>query len=131
MSCGSCLFSTMNMTNVDENTQNPPFLHVKRENTHMHIYRNSLNRHNNGRKYTFSQIGKILRTYPRLDECISFPFVPGSRTGFKRICGHTYYILKSVLLPNEMKKRIDFIFLTIFTIFLCDCVHTGFRMLLL
>ena len=37
----------------------------------------------------FSQIDKILKIYPRLDyEYISFPFVPGSRTGFKRLYGH-------------------------------------------
>ena len=81
MSCGSCLFSTMNMTNVDENTQNPPFLLVKRENTRKtgtKMVENTL----------FSQIDKILKIYPRLDEYISFPFVPGSRTGFKRLCGH-------------------------------------------
>ena len=36
----------------------------------------------------FSQIDKILKIYPRLDEYISFPFVLGSRTGFKRLYGH-------------------------------------------
>ena len=58
-----------------ENTQNPPFLHVKRENTRKtgtKMVENTL----------FSQIDKILKIYPRLDEYISFPFVPGSRTGF-------------------------------------------------
>ena len=64
-----------------KNTQNPPFLHVKRENTRKtgtKMVENTL----------FSQIDKILKIYPRLDEYISFPFVPGSRTGFKRLCGH-------------------------------------------
>ena len=46
MSCGSCLFSTINMTNIDEKHSNPPFLHVKRKNTRK-------NRYKNGRKYTF------------------------------------------------------------------------------
>ena len=58
-----------------KNTQNPPFLHVKRENTRKtgtKMVENTL----------FSQIDKILKIYPRLDEYISFPFVPGSRTGF-------------------------------------------------
>ena len=64
-----------------KNTQNPPFLHVKRENTRKtgtKMVENTL----------FSQIDKILKIYPRLDEYISFPFVPGSRTGFKRLYGH-------------------------------------------
>ena len=30
---GSCVFLTMNMTNIDENTQNPPLFYVKHENT--------------------------------------------------------------------------------------------------
>ena len=50
----------------------------------------------------FSHIVKILEIYPRLDEYISFPFSPDSRTGVKRLCGHilvsskgdqTYYII--------------------------------------
>ena len=52
-----------------KNTQNPPFLHVKRENTRKtgtKMVENTL----------FSQIDKILKIYPRLDEYISFPFVP-------------------------------------------------------
>ena len=64
-----------------ENTQNPPFLHVKRENTRKtgtKMVENTL----------FSQIDKILKIYPRLDEYISFPFVPGSRTGFNPLYGH-------------------------------------------
>ena len=53
----------------------------------------------------FSQIDKILKIYPRLDEYISFPFVPGSRTGFKPLYGHilvsskgdqTYYMCTTV-----------------------------------
>ena len=50
-----------------KNTQNPPFLHVKRENTRKtgtKMVENTL----------FSQIDKILKIYPRLDEYISFPF---------------------------------------------------------
>ena len=77
-----------------KNTQNPPFLHVKRENTRKtgtKMVENTL----------FSQIDKILKIYPRLDEYITFPFVPGSRTGFNPLYGHilvsskgdqTYYI---------------------------------------
>ena len=50
-----------------KNTQNPPFLHVKRENTRKtgtKMVENTL----------FSQIDKILKIDPRLDEYISFPF---------------------------------------------------------
>ena len=64
-----------------ENTKKKPFLHVKRENTRKtgtKIVENTL----------FSQIDNILKIYPRLNEYISFPFVPGSRTGFKRLYGH-------------------------------------------
>ena len=88
-----------------KNTQNPPFLHVKRENTRKtgtKMVENTL----------FSQIDKILKIYPRLDEYISFPFVPGSRTGFKRLYGHilvsskgdqTYYrqFQNNWLVPGE------------------------------
>ena len=78
-----------------KNTQNTPFLHVKRENTRKtgtKMVENTL----------FSQIDKILKIYPRLDEYISFPFVPGSRTGFNPLYGHilvsskgdqTYYMV--------------------------------------
>ena len=81
-----------------KNTQNPPFLHVKRENTRKtgtKMVENTL----------FSQIDKILKIYPRLDEYISFPFVPGSRTDFKPLYGHilvsskgdqTYYMCTTV-----------------------------------
>ena len=87
-----------------KNTQNPPFLHVKRENTRKtgtKMVENTL----------FSQIDKILKIYPRLDEYISFPFVPGSRTGFKRLCGHilvsskgdqTYYTSDSSLINFKL-----------------------------
>ena len=36
----------------------------------------------------FSQIDKILKIYPRLDEYISFLLFSGSRTCFKHLCGH-------------------------------------------
>ena len=42
----------------------------------------------------FSQIDKILKTIPRLDEYISFPFFPGSRTGFKRLCDRILVLFK-------------------------------------
>ena len=80
-------------------TENPQYLHVKHENTRKNTIKMDENT-------LFSQIDKILKIYPRLDEYISFPFVPGSRTGFKRLCGHilvsskgdrTYYISFSKL----------------------------------
>ena len=91
-----------------KNTQNPPFLHVERENTRKtgtKMVENTL----------FSQIDKILKIYPRLDEYISFPFVPSSRNGFKRLYGHilvsskgnqTYYRLFRFLnfVPNLQPK---------------------------
>ena len=74
-----------------KNTQNPPFLHVKRENTRKtgtKMVENTL----------FSQIDKILKIYPRLDEYISFPFFPGSRTEFKRPYRHILVSSKVVFI---------------------------------
>ena len=59
-----------------ENTQKTPYLHVKHKNTRkagVKMVENPL----------FSQIDKILKIVPRLDEYIWFPFFPGSRTDFK------------------------------------------------
>ena len=94
-----------------KNTQNPPFLHVKRENTRKtgtKMVENTL----------FSQIDKILKIYPRLDEYISFPFVLGSRTGFKRLYGHipvsskgdqTYY--RESLLVEHYSNSIQYAYI--------------------
>ena len=95
----------MDMTNVDEKHSKPPILHVKRENarkTGTKMVENTL----------FSQIDKILKIYPRLDEYISFPFVPSSRNGFKRLYGHilvsskgnqTYYTLFMIFNKNGVE----------------------------
>ena len=67
-----------------KNTQNPIFLHVKRENTRKtgtKMVENTL----------FSQIDKILKIYPRLDEYIWFPFFPGSRIDFKLPYDHILF----------------------------------------
>ena len=89
-------------------TQNPEYLHVKHQNTRKNTIKMVENT-------LFSQIDKILKIYPRLDEYISFPFFPGSRTGFKRLCGHilvsskgdqTYYTNhKIVVLPVTVHVR--------------------------
>ena len=82
------------------NTRKPPYLHVKHKNTRKtgtKMVENTL----------FSQIDKILKIYPRLDEYISFPFGLGSRTGCKRLYGHilvsskgdqTYYTCSTVII---------------------------------
>ena len=78
----------MNIPILTENTQNLPFLHVKRENTRkigVKMVENTL----------FSQIDKVLQMYPRLDVYISFPFFPGSRTGNKPLCDHILVSSKS------------------------------------
>ena len=84
-----------------KNTQNPPFLHVKRENTRKtatKMVENTL----------VSQIDKILKIYPRLDEYISFPFFPGSRTGFKRLCGHILVSSKGDQTYRDLSVSIKF-----------------------
>ena len=84
-----------------KNTQNPPFLHVKRENTRKtgtKMVENTL----------FSQIDKILKIYPRLDEYISFPFVPGSRTGLN-VSAVIYLFRRKVTKPTIFEYLIYWI----------------------
>ena len=112
--CGSYVFWTINMPNIDEKHSKGPILHVKHKNTRKtgtKMVANTL----------FSQIDKILKIYPRLDEYIWFPFFPGSRIDFKLPYGHILfwskgdqnYYTSNILSKPEDRLVINYLFITL------------------